>query len=56
MQRKPIMDVIHSWQMTRGTTRFCEIVEEKEYWDSTRMLTEEETNALEEASEEGETN
>ena len=49
-QKKPLRDVIHAWHMTKGIIRFCEIMEEKEYWTNTRMLTEEEISLLEAAS------
>jgi len=46
-RKKPLWDTIHAWHMTRGVTRFCEILEEKKYWEETRMLTEEEMIPLE---------
>ena len=45
-----LWDTIHTWHMNEGTTRFVEVMKEKEYWKSTRMLTEEEVQSLEPAS------
>ena len=46
-RNKTLWDVIHAWYMGKGLKRFCEIMEERKYWEGTRMLTEEELMPLE---------
>ena len=53
-QKKALWDIIHTWHITIGTSRFIEIVKGKGYPDNTRLLTEDEMCLLEPPSSEGE--
>ena len=47
---KPLCDIIHAWYMTNGTSSFIEIMEQRKYWQSTKLLDSEDMEGLEPAS------
>ena len=51
-RKKPVWDVIHTWYMTRGVTKFIEVRKEKGGGNNVSWITAEEFSALEDASPE----
>ena len=44
---KSLQDTIHQWYMTKGTSKFIEVLEQTKYWSSTSWIDEEELPKLE---------
>jgi len=45
-----VIDTIHKWYMTRGTSKFIEVIREKDYGNITGWITDEERLCLEPSS------